>query len=286
MTQGHAAGVEDNLPPASSFRKLQNSSWSAHPSAPDWLLKDDDQIYCHTPSGSLWRRRHSRLIREDEYRRAVGLALGGPRLMLRAVFAGWSAAARRWRSHEEDTVESPVPRPSLRTGCHGLRRSRQGVSPPPSVEGGWHDAGHGWQAHPDSPKWLRKFTEEEGPAFFYLPSESLWMEMPNGSFVCVDAYHTALTVFLMTSDSTVRRSCLLAWANQVNVVKMWRQRIKVMSSGDTSGDQEPATQDASSGNDAQPGESVMSNFPVRTAFLTRGLPRRGSQGGGVVEVVR
>lgn len=260
--------MNDTLPPAEEFTPLGDSCWHGHKEAPDWLFKPAEQIYCHTTSSSLWKRRGSRaqgvLVRENAYRRAIALSISGlnPASLLPAVFKGWERVTRPWQLNADEleaTVESPIPRPRLRSACRGLRKTRDGVSPPPRDLSGWRDAGHGWQKHSSSPKWLRKLdTGDEGPAFFYVPMETLWVEMPNGALMCVDAYHSALTAFVALTGSTLRKSCFMAWASQVRIVKEWRKRIQVMEAGLSSEGAEAI----------DPGE-VSPGFPSFGAFLPK-----------------
>jgi len=262
--------IGDALPPEDRFAPMGNSGWFAHPAAPDWLLKSEDGVYVHVPSGSLWRRRGRELVPEDFYRcLVVGSFSGGsPKVLLRAAWSAWrreATEARLWHDGGADTtVESPVPRPTVRVAARGLRRTRQGVSPPP--ERGWSDAGEGWQCHPTAKKWLRKETDSEGEVFFYLPNESLWVQMRQGVFVCVDTYHAALAAFISSSTGMLLRTCLMSWRNQASVVGTWRKRIRVMASLAGAGA-------ASEAEDVK--EEATPSFPVQTAFL---VPTQHSRG--------
>lgn len=261
------------MPPEHEFVPVDASGWSAHPAAPDWLLKPEDRVYVHTPSGSLWRRHGVELVAEEFFRCvAVGSFSGtSPRLLLRAAWSAWAHEAsesRLWRDGGvETTVESPVPRPALRIAARGLRRTRHGVSPPPDT--GWSEASEGWQCHPAAQNWLRKQTDAEGHVFFYLPNESLWMQLRPGAFVCVDTYHEALAAFISAASGTLLKTCLLSWRSQASVVGAWRKRIRVMKAAAAGGAAEgPEEEEAR--------EEVSPFFPVQTAFLSPSVRARSS----------
>lgn len=224
-------------PPASEFVPCSQlpgdtAGWCIHPVTPDWLLKAQSCVYFHVPSSSLWRRHGQELVQADAYQRAVGcLAGSAPQMLLRLALAVWvqmAQEARLWQADgAEATLESPEPRPLLRTAPRGLRRSRHGISPPPAS--GWMDAGEGWQCHPRAPNWLRKSADSDGPVFFYLPSETLWKETRSGGFVCMSTYHSALTTLISASLGALARSCFAGWRNQACVVAAWRRRIGFMA---------------------------------------------------------
>jgi len=224
-------------PPASEFVPCsqlpsETAGWCIHPSAPDWLLKAESRIYFHVPSSSLWRRHGQELVQADTYQRAVGCLAGStPQLLLRLALAVWVQMAqesRLWRADAAEAVEeSAEPRPVLRTAPRGLRRTRQGVSPPPT--NGWVDAGEGWQCHPGTKNWLRKSADTDGPVFFHMPSENLWKERQGGGFICMDTYHSALAALISMSQGALTRSCFVGWRNQACVVATWRRRIGFMA---------------------------------------------------------
>lgn len=273
LAPGHAdeglRSLDDDLPPATLFVPVGSSHWCAHPGAPDWLLKQREQVYFHVPSSSLWRRTRTKaLVRVDgcgDVRRAAacGFAASTPALLVRSAFVSWAAATvqkwGRWCSDVsvstddlspfDATMESPIagsdrtasttdasPENTVRSNLglqvrrarKGLRHGCRGVSPPPR-DGGWKSAAHGWQRHEMAPNWLRKEEQDSDPAYFYLPNESLWAEMPSGQFACVDTYHKALAAMISTSDSSVLRMCLVGWKAQAKIIKQWRYKISVIA---------------------------------------------------------
>jgi len=270
--EGPALILDDTLPPAKAFRVAAGShGWSAHPGCPDWLLKRKEKVYFHAPTSSLWHRRRNdkALVRVDVYQRALGgFATSVAPVLLRALLTAWaqeSADARQWRDDDVDGAcgIDEVPRPRLRTAPKGLRRTRRGVSPPPLD--GWSEATRGWQRHDKAPNWLRKAIDLEGSGqfFFYIPTESLWMQMPTGVFACADTYHSALAVFMSAVKGTHMRTCLLAWRGHVRVTQEWRKKIQFFGS-----DAEDTANE----------ETTPIAWPVRAAFLNPQKSRRSRKG--------
>lgn len=273
--------IDDQLPPAEKFSPVGVSGWCSHPGAPDWLLKQAERVYCHVPTSTLWRRTHKAMVRIDAYRDALtGFAVRSPELLVRSSFAAWKRVAQenqKWNDAGTDLCEEDAPSLNVRKAAKGLRHSRQGVSPPP--EKGWSPASRGWQRHTESPKWLRKETELDGPVFFYMPKESLWMVMPNGAFACVDVYHSAVAAFAVATQKGLLRSCLLSWQGQAHTVRLWRQKIRVLTPGYTYGNLEEAVsknfEEEQKQSDSEDGDGE-STFPVRTAFMTMSARARRS----------
>jgi len=148
---------------------------------------------------------------------------------LHAIIAAWRTAAAaciKWRRMEIDDPSDEVPQPRLRSPAKvHLARESRGVSPPPFHVGGWSDTGNGWQKHRKAEKWLRKPKGYGGPAFFYLPDDSLWMTMANGLFMCVDEYTESLSAQLASSKNSLLVSCLSSWRCQASITRQWRYKI-------------------------------------------------------------
>mmetsp|Transcript_110940 Transcript_110940/g.192371 ORF Transcript_110940/g.192371 Transcript_110940/m.192371 type:complete len:307 (+) Transcript_110940:63-983(+) len=254
VLSGSEAKICDRLPPPASFRPVATGAspngWCANSDCPDWLFKREEQVYFHAPTSSLWRRRGKVLVQIDSYSSALGgFASSSPKVLLRAVFSAWRKAAadkKRWCMDSAEIVPEESTAPDLRSAPKGLRRSRRGVSPPPT--NGWRAVGHGWEAHADAQQWLRKSEEAscmDSAVFFYKPTESLWMQLPSGIFACVETYHTALAIMISSSELGLSRLVFCKWRNQVHVrtvVNEWRQRIQVMS-GSFNDDQQDAAQE-------------------------------------------
>lgn len=150
---------------------------------------------------------------------------------LHAIIAAWrtaAAAGRKWRRMEIDDPSDEVPQPRLRTPAHvHLAKELRGVSPPPFHVCGWSDTGNGRQKHRKTEKWLRKPKGFGGPAFFYLPDDSLWMTMPNGLFMCVDEYTESLSAKLASSKNSLLVSCFSSWRCQASITRQWRYKIQL-----------------------------------------------------------
>merc|ERR1712032_282859 len=88
------------------------------------------------------------------------------------------------------------------------------------------------ERHDDAPNWLRKVIDCEGAAqvFFYIPTESLWMQMPTGHFACADTYHSALAALMSAAKDTLMKTCLLGWRGHVRVTQEWRKKIQIFGS--------------------------------------------------------
>lgn len=254
-----ATKIGDTLPPASSFLPVAAGSspngWCANPGCPDWLYKRAEQVYFHIPTSSLWRRRNKVLVQVDAYRSALGgFASTAPMVLMRAVFSTWRQAAedaKRWCTDDLDHIAEEPSTPDIRSAPKGLRRSRQGVSPPPMQ--GWSAVGQGWEGHTQARQWLRKSAEAAcmgSAVFFYRPTETLWMQLPSGVFACVETYHSALATLISSSETGLSRTVFCKWRNQVRalrtVVSEWRHRIQVMA---TSFNDEP---DAAEESEASP----------------------------------
>lgn len=188
-------------------------------------------------------------------------------------FSSWqsiAASARRWRAADVLCISDEASRPVARTAPRGLRKSFRGVSPPPSD--GWVRGARGWEAHAAAQNWVRKAVEAEeateaaahGAAYiyFYVPTQSLWMELPNGTFACIETYHSAVAAFIVASGGALLRTVFFTWCSQARVVRQWRSRINVMSS--SFGEQE-SEEILGSGSTAEAAEAAWS---VKTAFLS------------------
>eukprot|EP00933_Yihiella_yeosuensis_P045709 TRINITY_DN41113_c0_g1_i1.p1 TRINITY_DN41113_c0_g1~~TRINITY_DN41113_c0_g1_i1.p1 ORF type:complete len:357 (-),score=52.95 TRINITY_DN41113_c0_g1_i1:82-1152(-) len=270
--------VRDTLPPAADFQQEHSSGWFSHPGIPEWLFKRDNHVYVHCPSSSLWRRHGEVLVREGALCRALGrgdFAASQPRRLLLRSFLSWRLTAARWRdanAPRERKRDRALRKRVIPTAPKGLRRTRQGVSPPPTI--GWKDAAQGWQRHPKVSTWLRKplFPESSSSEtfFFYVPAESLWKELRPGVFACVDTYHKAVAAFMSSLGETKLRTYFCAWRRQSKLVSAWRQRIRIMSAqdGDEGGSRERGS--AAQSEDERVDEASQASFSLRTAFREPG----------------
>lgn len=266
--------LSKTLPPAKSFEVVGSNGWCSAAGYPDWLYKYSELVYFHVPTTSLWRRNGKTLARVDAYHSAIcGFISRTPDVLARAVFSSWqsiAASARRWRAADVLCISDEASRPVARTAPRGLRKSFRGVSPPPSD--GWVRGARGWEAHAAAQNWVRKAVEAEeateaaahGAAYiyFYVPTQSLWMELPNGTFACIETYHSAVAAFIVASGGALLRTVFFTWCSQARVVRQWRSRINVMSS--SFGEQE-SEEILGSGSTAEAAEAAWS---VKTAFLS------------------
>jgi len=135
------------------------------------------------------------------------------------------------------------PRPKMRSPTHtkvrspkhkGAIQSRRGVSPPPLNKAGWADMGNGWQKHRRTHKWLRK-PSIDGPVYFYVPDDSLWMTMPNGLFMCLDGCKSVLADSITTFNSSLVQLVFRSWKCKTSVTQQWRHKIGLFNLGDSAG---------------------------------------------------
>lgn len=163
----------------------------------------------------------------------------GSRLQLHVIIAAWrvaAAACRKWRKMEIDDPGEEAPHLRLRTPSKvHLPKQWDGVTPPPFHGSGWADTGNGWQKHRRALEWLRKPKGFGGPAYFYLPDDSLWMTMPNGLFMCVDMCSESLAATVASCKSSLLQSCFSSWRCQASITRQWRYKISLfgMSAADS-----------------------------------------------------
>lgn len=277
--EGTASTLSRSLPSAEAFILEHSSGWYSSDHCPDWLFKRAEQVYFHVPTASLWRRHGKALARLDVCRSAISsFAAAAPLVLLRAAFASWRSLVPESATSLDVSPRKEAARPMLRKAPKGLRHgghSRGGVSPPPAA--GWSCAFRGWERHDDAPKWLRKPLEDSREVFdaddaddavaehiyFYVPSESFWMELPNGTFACIETYHAAVAALLTASNTSLLRTTFCSWRSQAQVVREWRGRIGVMSA--SFGEDEEEGQAAETVAEAR----LPQTWSVKTAFLDR-----------------
>lgn len=274
--------LNDDLPAAANFLPLGNSGWCAHPTVRVWLVKPAVGAIFHMPSSTLWKRANRVLIRHEQWLREMLLSTT-PQFLIRATFGAWQqfrSDAKQWHDSIMDFANDDLAsRPVLRKGPKGIRKPRRGVTPPP--RSGWERVGHGWSR---AGNWLKKKTSDcDGPVYFYVPTETLWHQGVDGSFVCLQTYQAALASLIFKDQQGLQRVVMQSWRNQVLVVQAWRQRIRILTSvtpsfcieekkpGQTSSDEASPlrhfqTMSSVGSSQSQGVDAMLAGLPVRAAF--------------------